>query len=116
MNVALINDSREMINILLEPKNIKKNGDLNLPNELGYTPLHLAIMLNNDKAVKTLLENGANITIQTRKQDNSSIHLMGIYSRNEIISNILKDKSSNAYKKLIQNINQKRLDKRTALH
>ena len=116
LNIALVNDSREIVNILLETKNIRKNGDLNSRNELGYTPLHLAIMFNNDKAVKTLLENGADISLQTRKQDNSSIHLMGIYSRNEIISNILKDKGSIAHKKLIHNINNNRLDKRTALH
>lgn len=88
LNLALLNDSRDIVNILLEKNNIKKNGNLNLANELGYTPLHLAIMCNNDKAVKNLIENGADISLATRKQDNSSIHLMGIYTRNEIISNI----------------------------
>ena len=52
-------------------KILKKNGDLNTRNELGYTPLHIAIMFNNDKAVKALLENGADISLQTRKQDNN---------------------------------------------
>ena len=77
-------------------------------NELGYTPLHLAIMNNNDKAVKILLENGADISLSTKKNDNSSIHLMSIYSRNEMILNILKDKSSKAYEQFIKNINQKK--------
>ena len=116
LNLALINDSRSIVKILLEKNNIKKNGNLNSANELGYTPLHLAIMCNNDKAVKSLLENGADISLPTRKLDCSPIHLMSIYTRNEIISDILKDKSSIAYKQFIQNINIKRVDNKTALH
>ena len=110
LNLAFLNDSRNIINILLNKKNIKKIGSLNISNELGYTPLHLAVVNNNDTAVKILLDNGADISKTTRKQENTPIHLMAQYARNEIISNIYKDK------KFISNLNKKRPDERTALH
>ena len=108
--LALINDSRNIIKILLDSRYINKNGDLNISNELGLTFLHLAVVSNNDFACKTLLENGADISLPNRKEKNTPIHLMGIYSRNEIIMNIYKDGN------FIQNINNQRPDGKNALH
>ena len=90
---ALINDSRNMTNILLNKKYISKNGDLNFSNELGLTLLHLAVMSKNDYAILKLIENGADISRSNRKEANTPIHLMGINSRNEIISNIYQNKN-----------------------
>ena len=88
LSLSLINSSKNIIKILLASNNINKIGDLNITNELGLTYLHLAVISNDDFAVKMLLEKGADISLGNRKEDNTPIHLMGIYARNEIIKNI----------------------------
>ena len=51
-----------------------------MSNELGFTPLHLAVLNNFDKAVSILLKYGGNISLTDRKEENTPIHLMGIYA------------------------------------
>ena len=106
--LSLINDSREETKLLLN--NIHKIGDLNSTNELGLTYLHLAVISDNDFAVKILLENNADISIKNRKESNNPIHLMAIFSRNEIISNIINNQQFR------KNINSTRADGKNALH
>ena len=110
LNLALISKSKKIVDILLDYQYIKKNGDLNLSNELGFTPLHLAVLNNFDKAVTILLKYGGNISLTDRKEENTPIHLMGIYARNEIISCIYKDNN------FIKCLNKQRPDGKTALH
>ena len=110
LGLALINDSRNIVRILLDKKYIHKNGNLNISNELGINLLHLAVISNNDYAVIKLLENGANLSLANRKEGNTPIHLMGIKSRNEIIFSLYKNQ------KFIKNINIKRPDGKNALH
>ena len=108
LSLSLINGSNSITNLLL--KNINKMGDLNITNELGLTYLHLAVMNDNDFAVKILLDNNADISIKNRKEANSAIHLMAIFSRNEIISNIIN------YQQFKNNVNLCRPDGKNALH
>ena len=110
LSLALINRLNNIVKILLDSKNINKIGDLNSSNELGLTYLHLAVTNNIDFAVNNLINNGADISLSNRKEENNPIHLMGIYARNEIILNIYKNE------KFIQNINNQRPDGKTALH
>jgi len=110
LTLALINKSKNIVDILLDNQYIRKNGDLNISNELGFTPLHLAVISNLDNAVKLLLKNGGNISLTDRKEENTPIHLIGIYARNEIISCIYKDIN------FIKFLNNQRPDGRTALH
>ena len=67
-------------------------------------------MSDNDFAVKILLENNADISIKNRKESNNPIHLMAIFSRNEIISNIINNQQFR------KNINSTRADGKNALH
>ena len=50
LNLAQINKSKNIVDILLNNKYIYKNGNLNITNELGFTPLHLSIIINSDNA------------------------------------------------------------------
>ena len=110
LSLSLINDSKNITKILLSPNHINKIGDLNIVNELGLTYLHLAVTSNDDFAVKILIEKGADISLGNRKEDNTPIHLMGIYARNEIIKNIFTNQS------FIKNINKQRIDGKNVLH
>ena len=110
LTLAIINKSKIIVDILLNNQYIRKNGDLNLSNELGFTPLHLAVISNLDNAVNALLKNGGNISLTDRKEENTPIHLIGIYARNEIISCIYRDKN------FINFLNKQRPDGKTALH
>ena len=110
LSLSLINDTKNITKILLDPKYINKIGDLNITNELGLTYLHLAVSSNDDFAVKILIENGADISLGNRKEDSTPIHLMGIYARNEIIKNIYK------VQQFIVNINKQREDGKSVLH
>ena len=110
LSLSLINNTKNITKILLEPTYINKNGDLNLTNELGLTYLHLAVISNDDYAVKILIEKGADISLGNRKEDNSPIHLLGIYARNEIIKNIYN------LPNFINNINKQRADGKNVLH
>ena len=106
--LSLINASQSITNLLL--KNISKIGDLNCSNELGLTYLHLAVMNDNDFAVKTLLDNGADVSKKNRNEANSPIHLMAIFSRNEIIQSVFN------YPQFKNNVNLCRPDGKNALH
>ena len=110
LSSALIGGEKNVVTILLSRGNIVKNGDLNISNELGITYLHLAVTTNMDNAVKALIENGADISLITRKEANSPIHLMGILGRNEIILSIYRNQQ------FIHNLNKQRPDGKTALH
>ena len=110
LSSALIGGEKNVAKILLSRENIKKNGDLNNCNELGLTYLHLAVNTNIDHAVKILVENGADISLATKKEANSPIHLMGILGRNEIILGIYQNSN---FKKFLNN---QRPDGKTALH
>ena len=110
LGLVLIEGAKDKARILLNSQNIKKNGDLNHCNELGLTYLHLAVESNMDEAVKILLENGSNISLSTRKEENSPIHLMGLLGRNEIIFSIYKNPA------FTNNVNNQRPDGKTALH
>lgn len=51
---------------LNEVKLLTNENNINIKNNLGHTPLHLAVMMNEYKIVKFLIKNGANIdTIDT---------------------------------------------------
>ncbi|PIQ24526.1 hypothetical protein COW64_18555 [bacterium (Candidatus Blackallbacteria) CG18_big_fil_WC_8_21_14_2_50_49_26] len=58
--------------IFLAPENLPQN--LNLPNHLGQTPLHLAVMAGNLEWTKTLIEKGADLEFED-KAGKSSIDL-----------------------------------------
>ena len=110
LSLSLINDSKSVTKILLDTNYIHKIGDLNIVNELGLTYLHLAVTSNDDFASKTLIENGADISLGNRKEDNTPIHLIGIYARNEIIKNIYQNQN------FIKNLNNQRIDGKNILH
>ena len=63
-----------------------------------------------DYAVKKLVENGADISLDTRKEANTPIHLMGLLGRNEIILSVYKNPT------FIKYLNNQRPDGKTALH
>ena len=110
LSSSLIGGEKKVVDILLSKKYINKNGNLNNFNELGLTYLHLAVNSNMDTAVIELINNGADISLKTKKEENTPIHLMGILARNEIIMAIYKNR------KFINNINNIRPDGKTALH
>ena len=65
---------------------------------------------NMDYAIKILIENGADISLATKKEANTPIHLMGILGRNEIILSIYQNQNFKKY------LNNQRPDGKTALH
>ena len=110
LSLAIINRLRNIVDILLSDKYIYKNGNLNISNELGLTPLHLSVICNLDKAFEILINKGGNISLTDRKGENTPIHLIGIYARNEISLSIYKNKN------FVNFINKQRPDGKTALH
>ena len=110
LSLAIINRLRNIVDILLSDKYIYKNGNLNISNELGLTPLHLSVICNLDKAFEILINKGGNISLTDRKGENTPIHLIGIYARNEITLSIYKNKN------FVNFINKQRPDGKTALH
>jgi hypothetical protein len=54
----------------------KYNFDIDICNNSGYTPLHIAILKDNEKIIKLLMDNGANIESvleKERENDNTKI-------------------------------------------
>ena len=69
LNDAIISGDVEAVMQILSEKNV----DLNVPNEYGYTFLHLAVMTNNEYIVKLLLSAGADPNPPCKVFDYSNI-------------------------------------------
>jgi len=106
--VAMYNEDREIVELLLavgadvtiqlaafvgdmeKIKNLIDEGvDINLQNEIGYTPLHYAAMAGNTQVVELLITEGARIDINSsedfKRKVYSPLHLAVNYGRTEVV-------------------------------
>eukprot|EP01084_Bolivina_argentea_P065232 118917_1 len=65
LNFAVDNDKYELTKLLIN----KFNANVNLGDDMGYTPLHCAAMSGNKQVIKLLIENGANINAKSNDDD-----------------------------------------------
>ena len=57
---------------------VKSGIDIDIQNDDGDTPLHLAIENNAHKVIKALIDLKANVNIKNNKQSNASAHCNSI--------------------------------------
>ena len=67
--------------------------EINKQNNLGQTPLHIAIINKNEKIIKYLIQNGANVNISDNNL-NMSLHLAVLNNDIEIIKLLIENKAN----------------------
>jgi len=100
----------DMINFLLE-----KNADINLQDEMGYTPLMIADEHDKKEAIEFLLEKGANRQVE----DNEGKNVIIFAIEDNVLYRAwlyLTDKNNQMYKNLTNNMNDQDEDGNTLLH
>lgn len=84
---------------------IKKRAEVNMKNQDGATPLHLAVMEGHLDLTKVLLDAGAKIK---DKEKNNAIHLATSTDQSEILKLVINENKSK--------LNDQNADKNTPLH
>lgn len=94
----IINEFSLWTDAILENKNevieelISKKINVNVQGEIGYTPLHVASLRNNDTAVKLLLAAGANQNIVCKHGHTASqlAEICSCWKSNRVFKNLAK--------------------------
>ncbi|KAJ6641244.1 Ankyrin-3 [Pseudolycoriella hygida] len=60
---------------------VKHGADVNLANEQGETPLHIAIKEGNPRTPPILINHGANVNAKEKTQNRTPLHYVAIYGR-----------------------------------
>lgn len=79
-------------NITIIKSILKKGANINAKNEIGDTPLHLAIIHANEEVVKFLLNNGADFELANNK-GLRSLHMAAYFGRENIVKLLLDKKA-----------------------
>jgi ankyrin repeat protein len=72
---SLIRNFSENRSVTEIQKIINSGANVNAINDIGFTPLHIAVVYDRPEIVKLLLKNGANIDAVTKNKENTSLHL-----------------------------------------
>jgi hypothetical protein len=68
---------------------LEKGANLNSENKYGWTPLHIATLVGQEKIVKLLIENGANLNSQN--YFGTPLHYAAFHGKDEIVKLIVEN-------------------------
>jgi len=94
---------------------IKKGADVNARDDMGDTPLLVAVMSNKPKVAKVLIDNKADVTATIKDFDSTALHLAALYVRDlEFVKAMLASLENKDERKNF--VNAKNFVGSTALH